>query len=923
MSVITLIIVGLFWRFFTVTNNVAGDFSYLSKLELLQRFFLPQIWQERISEGMGQYALPILWNWPLDFLYGLLGKLGLPFSVIEILLFLIPFIMGGYYSINRFLKYFGVNGSSRNVGTLFYLLNSYVLLLIDGGQFSIALSYIFLPLTYILFLEATEGNNRKKIVAAFGFMVLGFLDIRYIYILAILLICHFVYFEIIIKRSKIINVFSNWLLTSLFVLITFVLFNFYWILPTIVSRAPTLPEGYSNSSQLLDLSFTDWKHAVLMQSPNWFENIFGKISPVNREFLIIPLIVIAGFMLRRKNKYTYYFAALALLGIILVIGTNSPIPAIYTYLFTKVPGFSLFRDSTKFFILISLSYTFLVSKFAESFEGKYSIKLPKKRIYPVSVLIILYILFICRPVWLGKMTGTFSIPLYESGYKATWSELEQDNEFGRVLWLPSQPPLGYSSPVHPAIDALRLVNKRPFASGVVGNYELFNFLREAPYMGEIFDVFGIRYIVYPYYDTRKQEVKKDNDDYYYAFLDQLSNLPWIESAEVKDNVALLKVKHSQDRFFITKNSFLVVGTEQLYKMLSEANKPDLNNNAVLFAEEKPGIAENILKHTDAKILLFEKSKFDSIMSMVPIDNFIFPAGLLDYSPNQTGWWKRNTADFLWLRNFLQNKYGVDSMDFDYGGGLAISEGNNSLQISNPYIEGGKQLLARIMVSKAGGFIKFSQNGKQIGEDSMTKDEAFNESKIKLTGYGEIPDQEFVYGKGSFAWVQVGKLTSSDEITIETTGNLNIVNALVVITDDELKSLSKLVTTDRIIDLQKISPNEISELFIPRSDENTSINYERVSPTHYKIKVNGLTKPSTLVFSESYDSLWQLTNLETKEKQKPYPTYSLMNGFYLRSNGDYDLYFQPQKYVNIGFVVTILTTIGISVYLFLKREVNQV
>ena len=42
-------------------------------------------------------------------------------------------------------------------------------------------------------------------------------------------------------------------------------------------------------------------------------------------------------------------------------------------------------------------------------------------------------------------------------------------------------------------------------------------------------------------------------------------------------------------------------------------------------------------------------------------------------------------------------------------------------------------------------------------------------EIKLTGYKDIPDQISEYDKADFNWYKIGKLESSNELTIKTEG----------------------------------------------------------------------------------------------------------------------------------------------------------
>ena len=522
------------------------------------------------------------------------------------------------------------------------------------------------------------------------------------------------------------------------------------------------------------------------------------------------------------------------------------------------------------------------------------------------------------------MTGTFSNPIYKEQFFKIADTLKNDNNFGRIFWIPSRAPLGFASPDHPSTEALRFFFKKPFAVGNVGTYEIFNFLREAPFTGELFKISGIKYISYPYPDTRREDLKKDNIDYYYVFLDQISNLPWIESKIYDAPTPLLKVKDSKDHLFIAPHTYFIVGSDRIYWDLVKIPEFDLSKNALIFSEEKPGTSKSIDTVSNAKIILYDKNEIDLTSSLINKSKFIFPASNLNISPStemndtpNSRWWKKDTTDFLWWRNFLQEKYGLNYQDFDYGGGWAIAEGNQKLIIKNDKLHEGDMLLARVMNSVKGGILQFYQNEK-LGGEIETNRECIKKDYIKLTGYGNIPDKFFEYDCAYLFWNYVGKLRKSGEITIETGGDINVINAIVGIPEGEFQLLESKIPTEKIFKWYELSESEKKNLFEVKSQPE--INYQMINPAHFRVSIDGIVLPVTLAFSETYDPLWEIEEQETGKKNKSYPLYSLINGFAIEKNGEYDVYFSPQKYVLPGLVVSGVSLFSIlALLIFLGRR----
>lgn len=917
--ILIILAILVYFRFLTTKINVANDFPYIFPELLKSGLNIPFIWTARGAEGMGSYAASIMWFWPIEFLYGIGANIGLGFSFLEKILGFFPIFILGFVGISKLSRYFGVKGWGIVIGAFIYLVNTYILLLIDGGQLQIGLAYAWIPTVVFLILTSLDKGFKNKILAGLAVSLLGFFDIRFVYVLVVLLLLRFIYQFIFLSFSEWKNWLISWFKLAIAVGIVSIGLNAYWLLPVALAKAAALPETYTRGIQALSLSFANLGHSLFLLQPHWYKNVFGKITPLLPQFVLIPILVFLAPILRRKNKEVGFWLIVALVSVFLVKGANPPLSSVYQWLFTHVPGFSLFRDPTKFFFLVALSYSVLIGVTVDELTKRFnwSLSIGHLSLKVIPLLLAFYFLVLISPVWLGKMTGIFSNPIYQNEFFNLADGLGKDKEFGRVFWIPAKAPLGYSSPTHPTVEASRLVQKRPFAIGTVGMYETFNFLREAPFMGELFKIAGIKYISYPYPDARREDLKQDNIDYYYAFLDQLSRLPWIKNELSQPPVPVLETKESNDHFFLSPNTFLIVGSDRICWDLMSVPNFDLAKNALIFAEENPGIMNNISNVPYKYILLYDKSETDLAASFIDKSAFYFPANYLDFSPStssgSSSWWKRESIDIIWWRNFLQEKYKIDNLDFDYGGGWAVAEGQKELLISNDEFLKGNVLLARVMKSSRGGKVSFYQGDKLIGEIN-TKIENPQKVQIKLTGYKNIPDQISEYDKADFNWFEVGQLAMSNEqITIRTEGDINVVNALASLSEEEWNHLNRSVGTYKIIDWSKLSSKDKENLF--RSNDSATLSYQYVSPAHYKVRISGLKDEETLSFSETYDSLWQANG------KSSYPLYSLINGFRVDGDGEYDIYFSAQKYVLPGLIISGVTLILIAGVLILLRRRN--
>lgn len=872
-------ILSLFWVFWTPGIKVASDFHTSTAANLVANIY-PFTWKDSIAAvGLGEYTVSVLWSQPFHAIFGVLSLSNIPFEVVEKILGLLT-ISIAFFAIRRLLGFFELEFWPKTIGTFFYLTNTFFILLFDGGQLSLALGYGILPLTILYFL-------RNSIWFSLWLVILSICDIRLVYVVGIIILINLLY-STIFYREK-FN-FRNLIITIFIPSIVLVGIHAFWLLPAFLSKSPQLPVTYDRASQVDFLSFSSLLHSLLLQQPHWYGNVFGRVSLPQVIFLGIPLLVFTVIFFVQKDKRIGFWSLIALIGIFLSKGSQEPLPEIYNFLFSYIPGFSLFRDPVKFYFLTTIAYTILIAFTVENLL-KYSFKnqFLNKLIRALPFLIIIYILYLVRPVFLGQMNGMLSFPLYQKEYSELANNLLKQEDPSVVFWVPTKAPLGFSDSSYPSVDATRIGQKRPFIIGVKGSYETLNFLREAPYMGEIFNVAGIGYIVYPFLDPKKDDMHPDNIAYFYNFTDQLSKLPWLTKIE-SSPIPLFKTKVHQDKLFVTPNIWWVIGSDDLYNQATTSAQLNLSSNALIFAEEYAGLGKRIDELPNAKIVLNNKTLVDLAASFIE-NSIIFPAKQLSFDPDkESGWWKREAADLISWRDFLQTKYGIDNQDFDMGGGWAVGEGSKSIKISQALLADRTLkkediLLARVLESSRSGQLDFYQNDHLIGNIN-TKKEGNN-----------------------IRWFEVGQLVEDrGDLIINSSGDINIINALVTldkkIWDDFKDKASQL--EDRVVDFDT---KNIS------SKPEQKIDFEKINPTKYIVNVSGVTEPSFLVLSQTYDGLWKMNN------QESLPVYSLINGFRLEKDGQYIVEFEPQKYIKPGMIISLLTAI-ILIFLLLRYNKDK-
>lgn len=323
--------------------------------------------------------------------------IGVPWEIAEKILWFLPFIIiAATTSYQAFRSWIAV---------LVYTTNTYILMVVGGGQMGVAMAYALAPwvFTRLSFLSIAIG---------------AMFDPR-ITLLTVIA-------SLFVTRPNV----KKLLVTLLGVFVI----HLYWIIP--VLRTPSeVTERLSqvNTGILEFLSFATFSQTISFLHPNWPENIFGKVYFMQPEFLVIPIIAFSVFIFGDQKKKAVPYGLLAIAGAFLAKGTQEPFGGIYEWLFTYVPGFWLFRDSTKFYLFVALAYSYLISKS----------KIP-------SLLIVLIWAVLIRQAVIHQLTGTFQPKPIEEEYTKL-KELVLSSEKSPTFWVPSVSRYAFSSIEHPAI----------------------------------------------------------------------------------------------------------------------------------------------------------------------------------------------------------------------------------------------------------------------------------------------------------------------------------------------------------------------------------------------------------------------------------------------------------------------------------------
>jgi len=570
---------------------IGGDWPYFYSEELKELSFFPPSWSPVHGGGLGG---PIIAYYLDQYLYFtghiFFNILHTPWPIVYKIfwfgLFLVLSAVNSAYFLKKAISF--IPYWLRNIGILIFTVNTYILMVVGGGQIGIALAYSMVPLVLALFmfsvdqsLDQLKSKLRSSLLSGLILSIQIMFDPRIAYMTFIVVLLYVIFRQV--RKFNITTILT--FLKQDFVYIILVpaavalLLHAYWLFPIFILRSTSIPEGLLSTSGFQFFSFADFSHALSLLHPNWPENIFGKTYFMMPEFILLPILAYSSLLFisniknqiskihiknqkdsnnlaikQFSNKTIIFFALIGLLGAFLAKGVNSPFGEVNSWLFQHIPGMNLFRDPTKFYLLIVLSYSVLIPFSIYSiynwFNSQFKIQNSKTQFkiqnyLPNLFLIftICYLIFLLRPALLGQLTGTFKSHTVPKEYRELKDFIISQPNFFRMLWLPKQQRFTYVSKIHPSIEAGVLFSATNSAA-------LIEWLKKDD-MKEYIENLSVKYVIIPY-DSLGEiflEDRRYSQNKRAAVNKGLDSIQWLKKVYNK-NLTIYETEQFKDHFWM-------------------------------------------------------------------------------------------------------------------------------------------------------------------------------------------------------------------------------------------------------------------------------------------------------------------------------------------------------------------------------------
>jgi hypothetical protein len=612
------------WQW-TLTNSILahGDWYYQSQNTLRELLNFPTIWST-VSFGVVGITNSF---YPFQLVYGILATIGLDYALSQRLIFLWPIVvfcpLGSYLLLRRIIN----NNLAAFVGSFIYTFNTYFLV-IQTGHLTLMAAYSFAPLVLLFFRAGLEKKSvAYMILASLISFIVSFYEFRALYILVWVLFFYYLYYQIIIEKEFTLkNIIKNGIYSGIPIMIVLLL-NSYWLIG--FSQLGALTSNEIFNRMLFGNELIDIRNAFTLFHPFWTGKHLTEFVPqlIPFYFWIVAFFAFIGLFFQRKNKEVVFYGSIALLGILLTKQVSEPFSNLYLWLYNTLPGFNAYREASKFFFLIALGYSVLISAFIDLLWKKWNnnnFKIFGKYLITISISFIF--LWNTKPLFTGEI-GTLFIPrAIHSDYKIIEQHLISDNTFYRTYWVPMYSRWSFYSNIHPQVSAILELNSTykkltddNIAHSKLSEGEKIVRLLQNNEINNIFDISSIKYVFVPIQDSA-------NDDDFFKYYGVTRE----EYITVLDNLEFLER--------------INIDTKEIIVYENEGYKPH-----IYLTRENESVNKSI-SYENVNFQFVNPSKYN-----VHLRNISDPL-FLNFSESFHPQWEVRVGNFSWWESLLESNY---------------------------------------------------------------------------------------------------------------------------------------------------------------------------------------------------------------------------------------------------------------------------
>ena len=523
------------FNFASILNN--ADWSYWPQEALRQLWVIWGTWLSYISCGIVNVQI---YFYPFFFLWSLFGNLGFSYDFATKITVLIPIAILGFISPYLLFRKLTKQELVSFIVALFYGATTYFLMRQTEHLF-IAFVYALAPLVFYYLIKALDKNKLVHWLSfSLVYWVCACYELRITYIVTFVLCIYFIFFNL----SAIKKYWKN----ILIIFLTLLGLNSFWFFPVVFGRISENISDIANRGLFGGFLF-NITHAFILLDINWTGGYPGSpfiMQSIIWYFWLIPIMVFSVFLFNKNSKYkkeVIFFGIVAFIGIFLTKQSAYPLAGAYKWLYNNFPGFSLFREASKFFLLTALGYTGLLA-YGLLILKESNNKILNRYLFSFFSLFIIFLFVVnIKPLVTGEIGKMFASKKMPSDYVILNNFLSKQNDYYRTLWTPVGSRWGLFTDEKPKFNSTDIL---PELSSWSHNSDKLkaDFINEPlekqiteiykkPFANQLFDIYAIKYVIVPIRD-----VANDDDFYIYygndpsLFINELSYISYLRKIDI-------------------------------------------------------------------------------------------------------------------------------------------------------------------------------------------------------------------------------------------------------------------------------------------------------------------------------------------------------------------------------------------------------
>jgi len=361
-------------------------------------------------------------------------------------------------------------------------------------------------------------------------------------------------------------------------------------------------------------------------------------QPIAWYFWLIPIMAFSTLLFYKKSKHKkeiIYFGVISMLGVFFTKQADQPLQAAYEWLYNNFPGFNLFRDASKFYLVTGVGYLGLLTLALKHLKDRQE-RFFKNYLFYLFSFTILFIGFLNSWPLITNKIGTMFVPRHiPDDYLVLEGFILKQPEFFRTFWTPAYSQWGPYSNQKPEVSNVSVIQN------VWGELSDFNNAGETiqdqilsvykkDFSEFLFDSASIKYVIVPIRDY-------ENDDDFYRHYGGKSN------ENIKD-------WYAQELDGLSWLKKIDIGTKELVVYENENYRPYIYTTA-----EQETIHRNVPYES---VTFTQKNPTEYNVQLRNISKPVY----LDFSESFHPNWELRAGDFSWLSVLLDRNYFLDDGD---------------------------------------------------------------------------------------------------------------------------------------------------------------------------------------------------------------------------------------------------------------------